>query len=138
VAAASSYLATKAAVQGEALGPGAKALRPCLLLWLRCPDVDGGGHIEILCMLQVYIPNVSDVLEAYYKSRLGCCTCCNGLYTYVSSVCSKCFICFRRMLRVFQFDVAKLDRDATYICNCFSVFIRVPQVFHLDVCICLQ
>jgi hypothetical protein len=92
-------------MQGEASGPGAKTLRPRLLLWLRRPDAGGGGCIEILCMLQVYILNVSDVLEICYKSRLGCCTCCNELYTYLLSVCSKCFICFRRMLQVFHFDI---------------------------------
>jgi hypothetical protein len=28
------------------------------------------------------------------------------LYTYVASVCFKCFSCFRRMLQVFYLDVA--------------------------------
>jgi hypothetical protein len=36
------------------------------------------------------------------------------LYTYVSSVCSKYFICFRRTLQVFYLDVAKVD--LTYVC----------------------
>ena len=41
-----------------------------------------------------------------FKSRSGCYTCCNG----VSTVCYKCFICFRRMLQRFYPDVAKVDR----------------------------
>ena len=45
-----------------------------------------------------------------------------GLYTYVSSVCSKYFICFRRMLQVFHLDFVKLDRDFAHICKCFRCF----------------
>ena len=48
------------------------------------------------------------------------------LYMYVLSVCSKCFIYFRRMLQVFYLEVAKLDRDVAYMqvfsyicCKCF-------------------
>jgi hypothetical protein len=41
-------LATEAATQGEASGPGAEALWPHLPLWLQCPDADGrGGRTEI-------------------------------------------------------------------------------------------
>ena len=31
-----------------------------------------------------------------------------------SSVCPKCFICFRRMLQVLHLDVAKVDLDVAY------------------------
>jgi hypothetical protein len=41
---------------------------------------------------------------------------------YVSSVCSKCFICFIRMLQVFHLDAAKIDQDVAYICKCFKCF----------------
>jgi hypothetical protein len=41
---------------------------------------------------------------------LGCCTCCNG----VSTVCSKCFICFRRMLQSFHLDIIKVDRGVAW------------------------
>jgi hypothetical protein len=34
--------------------------------------------------------------------------CCNG---YVVNICSKCFICFRRMLQLFYLSVAKVDMD---------------------------
>jgi hypothetical protein len=44
------------------------------------------------------------------------------LYMYVLSVCSKRFICFRRMLQLFHLDVAKLDWDVAYICKCFMCF----------------
>ena len=33
-----------------------------------------------------------------------------------SSVCSKYFICFRRMLQVFHLNVAKVNLDVAYIC----------------------
>jgi hypothetical protein len=44
------------------------------------------------------------------------------LYTYVSSVGSKCFICFRHMLQIFYLDIAKVDLDFAYICKCFKCF----------------
>jgi hypothetical protein len=57
------------------------------------------------------------------------------LYTYVSSVCSKCFIRFRRIVQVSYLDVAKLDQDFVYIyASVLGVFIRMLQVFYLDVC----
>jgi hypothetical protein len=59
------------------------------------------------------------------------------LYTYASSVYSKCFICFRRMLQVFHLNIAKVDMAVAYI-SVSGVFIGMLQVFHLDVCICLQ
>jgi hypothetical protein len=43
------------------------------------------------------------------------------LYTYVSSVYSKCFICFRYMLQVFHLNVAKVDLDVAYM-QVFYVF----------------
>jgi hypothetical protein len=79
------------------------------------------------------------------------------LYTYVASVCSKCFICFQtyaanvlsgccicftQMLQVFYLDVACLTMTfkcfqvfcKCYVCcKCFSCFERMLQVFHLDV-----
>jgi hypothetical protein len=33
-----------------------------------------------------------------------------------SSVCPKCFVCFRRMLQVLHLDVAKVDPDIAYTC----------------------
>jgi hypothetical protein len=38
------------------------------------------------------------------------------LYTYVLSVCFKCFIRSRRMLQVLYLDVAKVDQDVAYTC----------------------
>jgi hypothetical protein len=48
------------------------------------------------------------------------------LYTYVSSVCSDCFICFRRTLQVFHLDVAKVDLvlhmlHGTHLPSCMRV-----------------
>jgi hypothetical protein len=45
---------------------------------------------------------------------------------YVSSVCSKCFICSKCTLQAFYLDVAKVDLDVAYTCmlqayvKCFS------------------
>jgi hypothetical protein len=44
------------------------------------------------------------------------------LYTYVSSIDSKCFICFRRVLQVFHLDIVKVDLDVAYICKCLKRF----------------
>jgi hypothetical protein len=45
--------------------------------------------------------------------------CCNGLYMYVASSCSQCFICFfRRMLHVCYLDVV-------------YVFTHMMEVFYL-------
>ena len=49
---------------------------------------------------------VASVASGCFEIRSGCCTCCNG----VSTICSKCFIHFRRMLQMFYLDVAKVDR----------------------------
>jgi hypothetical protein len=58
---------------------------------------------------------VANVLYGYCKSRSRCRICCNG-YTcmfqlYVLSV----FICFIRMLQVFNLDVAKVCLDVAYV-----------------------
>ena len=50
-------------------------------------------------MFNMFQTNVASVLS-------GCCTCYND---YVVSVCSKCFICFSRMLQLFHLSVAKVD-----------------------------
>jgi hypothetical protein len=75
-------LATEAAAQGKASGPGVESLQPRLLLQLRRLDVDRG------CC----------------KNRSECYTCCNGLYytrmflvyipnvSFVLDICCKCFV----------------------------------------------
>ena len=84
---------------------------------------------------------------------------------HVASVHLKCFRCFRGMFRLFHTDVAKVDRDVTYVamvvyvrrklmCPMFhlffqgyvaSVFIWMLHMFHTYVvsvlsrcCVCLQ
>ena len=48
------------------------------------------------------------------------------LYTYGARVCSKCFICFRRMLQVFDLDVAYVAMTmlqmyvATVLSECYK------------------
>ena len=80
-----------------------------------------------------------------------------GLYTYVASVYTQCFICFfRRMLQVclcrycicFTHMLQVFYLDIAYVCNCFSCvfacvsgacfecfnyFVRMLQLFYLDV-----
>ena len=63
-------------------------------------------HVCCKCFICLLL-YVASVASECFKSRSGCCTCCNG----VSAVCSKCFICFRRMLRSFHPDIAKVDRS---------------------------
>jgi hypothetical protein len=83
-------------VLGEAPGPSAEALRPRLLLWLRRPDANNrGGRIEIRCIFQAYISNVSDVLEVYYKcfirilqESISMLHILQWLYPYVANICS--------------------------------------------------
>ena len=47
------------------------------------------------------------------------------LYTYVASVCFKCFIYFKRMLQVYYLDVAYVAVDIHLCCKC------IFQMFHL-------
>jgi hypothetical protein len=62
------------------------------------------------------------------------------LHTYVSTVCSQCFICIRRLLQVFYLDIAKVDLDVVYawmlqayVFKWFRCLILLFQVFHLYV-----
>jgi hypothetical protein len=67
--------------------------------------------------LCTYVVSVSDaclkcficfllyVASKCFKSKSGCCTCCNS----VSTICHKYFISFRRILQMFRLDVAKVD-----------------------------
>jgi hypothetical protein len=82
---------------------------------------------------------------------MSICACCKRMFqvfhvfqTYVSSGCciymnvaSVCFKCFIRMLQVFHLDVAKLDLDAAYVCNGSSVFWCL-QVFSNICCKCFS
>jgi hypothetical protein len=94
-------------------------------------------------ILQTYVSRVSDVLEV----------CCKYFYNnvtkvdwdiahvtmaipYISSVCSKCFICIRHMLQVFYLYVAKVDLDVAYTCmlqayvlSILGVYMYVASVF---------
>ena len=90
-------------------------------------------------MFQVFLRYVASVVYRCCKSRSDV-THVVWLYTYVSSVCSKSFICSRRTLQVFYLDIAKVDLDVAYTCmlqaNIFKYFSGVSyvclQVFHLD------
>jgi hypothetical protein len=87
-------------------------------------------------MLQTYVSRVSDVSEV----------CCKYFYNniakvdrdiahvtmaipYVLSVCSKCFICIRRMLQVFYLYVAKVDLDVAYTCMLQAYVLSISGVY---------
>jgi hypothetical protein len=68
------------------------------------------------------------------KSRSGMLHMLQWLYTYISSVCSKCFICFRRMLCRFYKSGSGCCIYLQSVCfKCFRCFIRMLQVFYLDI-----
>ena len=51
---------------------------------------------------------------------------------HVASVHFKCFRCFRSMLQVFHTDVAKVDRDVTYVAMVVHVCCKhLSLMFHL-------
>ena len=59
------------------------------------------------------------------------------LQACVASVCFKCFRCFICMLQVFHVDVAKVDRDITYVAMaihvCCKRLFQMFQLFQMDV-----
>jgi hypothetical protein len=58
-------------------------------------------HVSGVLYLLSYVASVT---SGCLKSRSGYCTHCNG----VSTICLKCFICFRRMLQIFHMNVVKV------------------------------
>jgi hypothetical protein len=50
---------------------------------------------------------------------------------FFSSVCHKCFICFRRMLQVFHLNVAKVDLDVAYTCMLQAYISSVSDVLYV-------
>jgi hypothetical protein len=66
----------------------------------------------------------------------GCCKsrsrCC--IYMYVFSVSFQCYRCFIRLLQVFYLDVAYVCNGLQVLSRCFAnVFRCILQVFHLNV-----
>jgi hypothetical protein len=53
-----------------------------------------------------------------------------------SSICSECFICFKRTLQVFCLDVVKVDLDVAYTCMLHAYFSSVFRCFHAYVYKC--
>jgi hypothetical protein len=54
------------------------------------------------------------------------------LKPHIASKCFKCFKCFRGMLQVFHTDVAKVDRDVTYVAMVIHVCCKLlSPMFHL-------
>jgi hypothetical protein len=58
-----------------------------------------------------------------------------GIYTYVSIVCFKCFICFKHMLQVFHWVLQNWIGMLHIYASVSGVFIHILQMFYLDVCI---
>ena len=58
---------------------------------------------------------------------------------HVASMCFKCFICFRSILQVFHTDVAKVDRDVTYVAMVVHVCCKcIFQMFYLFSNVCYK
>jgi hypothetical protein len=77
-------------------------------------------------MLKAYIKYFRGVLQVFYIDVAKVdwdVTYVAMAIMYVSSVCSKCFICFRHMLQVFHVAIAYI-----YV-NVSSIFIHTLQVF---------
>jgi hypothetical protein len=79
---------------------------------------------SVCFMLQAY---VSSVLDIFFNVSSRCCKSRSGccIYVYVASICFKCYMCFIRMFQLFHLDVA-------HVCNGLQVFSRcfasVPDV----------
>jgi hypothetical protein len=74
-------------------------------------------------MLQVYVSNVSAVLNIYYKCFIWMLHILHWLYTYVASAYFKCFIYLKRMLQAFYWNV----------CICCSVHTHMLQAYIVNV-----
>jgi hypothetical protein len=86
-------LPTEATAQEEASDPDVEALWSCLLLRLRRPYVNGGGgRTKIRCMLQAYISNISDILDACCKYFIRMFEKWIKMLQWAIYVCFKCFI----------------------------------------------
>jgi hypothetical protein len=70
---------------------------------------------------------VASVATRCFKSRSGYCICCNS----VSTVCSKCYICFRRMLQRFHLDITKVDQGVTQRSRWLSLLRRSRGSIHV-------
>jgi hypothetical protein len=60
------------------------------------------------------------------------------LYTHVSNICFKCFICFRRMLQMFHLDVLKVGlggAHAAIVCCCCYVGHHMFQKYPACCCV---
>jgi hypothetical protein len=115
----------------SATGPprrGARLLPPCLVAQpppSRCLQALSGR-----CLRR--IPHVD---EPPFSQQQG--DVCAKLHA--SSVCFKCFICFRCMLQVFHTDVAKVDRDVAHVAMDVRVCCKLLfSMFHLFFYVCCK
>jgi hypothetical protein len=84
-----------------------------VLIWM----LHMSSHICCNNMFQMFHLFQSSVAASVFMLQVASVLsgCCISFHTYVTSVCSKCFICFRRMLQVFYLDVAYVG-VSIYIC----------------------
>jgi hypothetical protein len=110
------------------------SLALCCVVWKKCKNR----------MSQEYVSNVSDMLQVLYidvaKLYRDVAHVVMAIHVSFMCICSKCFICSKRMFQVFYLDVAKVDLDVAYTCmlqayvsSVFRCLIRMLQVFYLDV-----
>ena len=79
-------------------------------------------------MFQVSVPNVSFIFQTYVVSMFI--WMFHIFHTYVASVLSGCCICLQLYFKCFSCVFASIS-DACF--ECFGCFIRILQVFYLDV-----
>ena len=77
------------------------------------------SHISDSCCKCFFL----DVAKVYIDVACVC-----WLYTHVSSVYFKCFICFRRMLQVFYLDVTKVDLNVAKV-DLYVAYTCMLQVY---------
>jgi hypothetical protein len=105
-----------------------EALWSCLLLRLRRPYVNGGeGCTKIQCMLQAYISNISDVLDA-------CCKCfIRMLQKWINVLQWAIYICMFQVFHLIQAYIASVSFGCCKTRSRCCIYMQVFQVF-LYVC----
>jgi hypothetical protein len=55
------------------------------------------------------------MLQAFYLDVAYVYNCFSSVFAFVSDVCFECFSCFIRMLQLFYLDVSKVDRSVMHV-----------------------
>jgi hypothetical protein len=109
------------------------------------PHVDEPPFVQAArrcCAKSACCKRIFQVFQGFYldvvKVDLDVAFVAMATHVYVASVCSKCFICFRCMLKLFHLGVTKVD-GCWICCNgcvasvCSKYFRRMLQLFNMGV-----